>query len=244
MKILFVIYTCVKRIRQAEYLYSLLDGKIYAKMIIVCGNPKRNIHSLKENREISINLKYDKYLEIDIYDGYEGLNKKTIQLFKGIKKFFPDYNCIKCDDDIIPNIGHINYIIKYINTNNPKYAGKYWTHRPGYSTFLYTKNIENSFKIPIAIPTLCKYCPGPMYYVNTDAINIINNSIEENFFEDIMIGLTLNKHTIFPDENIIFYTNLVEEYEKMSFHNNDQIITSFTKSQIEDTQNYLPITEE
>jgi len=243
MNILFVIYTCVKRIKQAEYLYSLLDGKIDAKLIIVCGNPKKNIHSLKENREVSINFKHNKYLEIDIYDGYEGLNKKTIQLFKGIKNFFPDYNCIKCDDDIIPNIGHINYIINYINTNKPKYAGKSWIHRSGYSTFHYEKNIEDEYKIPIAIPRLCKYCPGPMYYVNTDAIDIINNSIEENFFEDVMIGLTLNKRNIFPDENILFYTDLVEEYEKISFHNGDQKIKSFTRSQIEGTQNYLPTIE-
>lgn len=234
MKILFIIYTCVKRINQAENVYTLLNGKIDAKIIILCGNPKKHINSLFENSAISINFKYDKYMEIDIYDGYEGLNVKTIQLFKSIQTFFPDYNCIKCDDDIIPNIDHIKKIIDYIKTNKPKYAGKPWNHKAGYSIFHYKKNINNNFKIPIKVPVECHYCPGPMYYVDIDAIKIINNSLEENFFEDIMIGLTLNRYNIYPDKNIVFYTDSIDEYEKMSFHNNNNLIT-FTESQIENT---------
>ena len=229
MKIIFIIYTCVKRIKQAEILYALLHGKIKAHPIILCGNPRKQINSLQEPKEqVSIQLKQNKYMEVDMYDGYEGLNKKTMQMCRGLKIFFPSFSCIKCDDDIVPNITHINELIDYIQTHRPVYAGKPWIHKAGYSIFHYNKNIHPDYKKKVKIPIECHYCPGPMYYIDPKAIEMINNHVEDNFFEDVMVGLTLNKHNIYPDPNIIFYTDEYEEYKTFSFHNNNHKIKSFT----------------
>ena len=65
MKIIFIIYTCVKRIKQAETLYALLHGKIKAHPIILCGNPRKHINSLQEPKEqVSIQLKQNKHASL------------------------------------------------------------------------------------------------------------------------------------------------------------------------------------
>ncbi len=103
MKILFIIYSCKKYLRDAELLYSILENKINAKILITYG----------DNIEINYKIIDDKYLILNVNDNYEYLNEKSLALFNAIYLSYPDITGIfKCDDDIIPNIEYIN---NYIN---------------------------------------------------------------------------------------------------------------------------------
>ena len=73
----------------------------------------------------------------------------------------------------------------------------------------------------------CIYAAGPLYYLNENSINIINNSninTSHFFYEDVMIGFHLNKHNIFPYEINIFKNNVSHDTNMHNINNKTKIL--------------------
>ena len=215
-KLLFVIYSCVKRRVESEQLYEMITAKIDAHVIILHGNPSKNISCINDDN-VTSTLHNNKYLYIDVYDGYEGLSQKTYQLFKAVDKYFNGYNCIKCDDDLIPNIKNLNDIITVIKNKDPLYAGNTTHASGGYSSHHLHYNVHNTFKMSKFIPK-CYYCTGVLYYVKFDVIKLIIQKPPLCFFEDIYIGKLLNDCNIYPT-HIDCYSNYFNDYNRISIQN-------------------------
>lgn len=210
-KFLFAIYSCKKNLEKANLLYSLLKNKLdLCTVVILYGDP--DLHP-------TYRIDMDKYLILRSGDGYEHLSQKTLSLFKITSLLFPGFKGLfKCDDDIIPNINHLNSHIRYLMENDIPYSGNRCDCNSYVTDSHYVKPISDYFRVPYLIPE-CSYCPGPIYYINLKAINLFCNSqITSNFFEDVMVGSNLNRFTIYPD-GVNLFSNDPSENTNISIHN-------------------------
>ena len=116
----------------------------------------------------------DKFIVLNVEDDYEYLNMKTLILLQTINKEFPNIKGLfKCDDDVIVNLNNIRNFIKDNKNINIFYSG----HVIDTTKYFI---INRSRKYPL------RYCGGPLYYLNRNAIkcfreevnNIIMNSVE------------------------------------------------------------------
>jgi hypothetical protein len=193
--VLFIIYSCKKKLHLSEQLYDMINEKLYnCKVYLMYGDETIN----NEYKIVD-----EKYLVLKVGDYYENLTDKTIKLFNVIEKNFPNVKgCFKCDDDIIPSIISINKFIEYFLKNNIPYAGQicaiheegqfFWSHKGK------TNNPDYGNEA-IFIPG-CSYAAGPMYYLNRDSISKLNNSENRILFsEDAYVGFNLNRYDIFPE---------------------------------------------
>lgn len=219
---LFIIYSCVKNTNKAMDLYHLISHRLDKKCqcYIVCGIPTMT----------SLYRIEDKYLYLNCDDGYEQLCKKTMTLCQTIQIAFPDAKGVfKCDDDIIPNISHINQMIDFIDTQNDKidYLGrKLIIPETVYDAFYYNKiRIKNphfnDFKYMVFKGI---YAAGPLYYISMKSINIISKTkinYDKTAAEDNMVGVILNHHKIFP-HNLMTYCDRLT-HGKETLHNHTMI---------------------
>jgi len=219
MKILFVIFSCKKYLRDAELLYSILNNNINAKILITYG----------ENIDKNYKVIDDKYLILNVKDDYEYLNEKSIALFNSVIELYPDIKGIfKCDDDIIPNINHINNYINNLSKNNVDYGGKCLNVERRVSPekgllkeYLLKKKIDEKF-FKCAYKPVCKFCPGPIYYLSNRAIKMFQlKDIEKIFFEDVMVGNHLTKNKIYPDDKPLYSDNFSDFH--ISIHNCEKL---------------------
>lgn len=196
---------------RANLLYSLLKNKLDSCLIvIVYGDPE-----LQDNYRIDM----DKYLILRCGDGYEHLSQKTLALFKTTSLLFSGFKGLfKCDDDVIPNIAHLNSHIRYLLENDISYSGNCCKTNSYVSHGHYDKPIPDFFRVPYLIPK-CSYCPGPLYYTSLKSINLFSNSqIVSNFFEDVMVGSNLNRLGVYPD-HVDLFSNDLSENSFVSIHN-------------------------
>jgi hypothetical protein len=207
---IFVIYSCKKNLSYSNNIYNLLKNKLEkCKIFIIYGDT-----TIKTNYKIIHN-----FIILNVKDDYDNLNYKTIELIKTINTIYPNVKGIfKCDDDIIPNINHLNTFINSDIINTIDYCGRF-------SCFTKTKtHFEIKLQKEINIP-IVKYCGGPLYYLNKNSLDIFKNMIENKNIimhecEDIMIGLNLNSNNVFPyDYNL--YSDTENDIDKISYHNHN-----------------------
>jgi hypothetical protein len=207
---LFAIYSCKKNLEKANLLYSLLKNKLdLCNIVIVYGDP-----DILDSYRIDM----DKYLVLKCGDGYEDLSQKTLLLFKTVFSLFYGFKGLfKCDDDIIPNINHLNSHIQYLLENDIPYSGNCCNSHSYISESHFYKPIPDLFRVPYLIPE-CSYCPGPIYYVGHKALDIFfHQAPVTNFFEDVMIGSNLNRFSIYPD-HVDLFSNDFSENSLISTH--------------------------
>ena len=218
-ELLFIIYSCQQRLELAEKIYDTIKDKLdYCKVYICIGNPDSDTGIL-----------HDKYIILKVGDQYGDLNNKTLCLLNSIPQLFKDCKGIfKCDDDIIPNIKHINSHSKDFLENNTEYAGKCAIYGTGpthsYTPLFYKVNNNiNKDLIYTYHPANIFYCPGPLYYLNMNAIKVFNNIRKDYmiFQEDLMVGYYLNKSNIYPKNCNLYYDEL-ENYKLGSYQNIDK----------------------
>lgn len=216
-EVLFIIYSCRKKLHLSEQLYDMVNGKLNnCKVYLMYGDD-----SIDEEYKIIDN----KYLVLNVPDYYENLREKTIKMFSVVENGFPNVKgCFKCDDDIIPCVKSLNNYIEYFLKNNIHYAGKVLSiHSMGQMTWQHVGKCNN--------PELhknymflhgCHYSSGPMYYLNRDTISIFNNADKSiyMFSEDAMVGFHLNQHNIFP-KYIDTYKDYFEYKNDISYQNVD-----------------------
>jgi hypothetical protein len=211
-KFLFVIYSCKQNFKKADLLYSILKHKLnHCKILIAYGDP--TISGL-------FFIQSDKYLVLNCGDFYEHLSTKTLTLFHSFSNGFSGYKGLfKCDDDILPNISNLNSHINYLLENDIPYSGNCVENIEYITVSHYNKPIPQYFMTPYLIPS-CSYCPGPIYYLDRKAINKFNGEIcvHLNFFEDVMVGVHLNKCGIYPDK-ISLYSDDFSDKSSISIHN-------------------------
>lgn len=216
---LFVIYTCKKNLEKANAMYAryapLMSNDLFKiKTIIVYGDD-----SMKKKYEYN----EDKYLVLNVDDGYNYLYMKTLKLFKTMLGLFPNIKgCIKCDDDVILHLECIYYFMNKLKKFRIDYCGfsMITYQNDNNTTHLDVKNIQTDKKIvtPDAI-----YCGGPCYYLSKKSIEIVSKvnmkDYEDIFYEDLIVGYILNKNNIYPI-NINLYTDELWGYnKKISYHN-------------------------
>ena len=212
--IFFAIYSCKHKLSFAELIYTKLISSLKnARVFIIYGDD-----TLSEDYK----LVQDKYLVLNVGDYYEDLSSKTLKMLEILDKHFPDCDgCIKCDDDIVPNVSSINtYIEWFLNNPTVKYAGRI-SHNPASENFgcHYGKVWDANYNRPMYAPT-AQDCPGPLYYVNRESIRVLSQCEKREFIiaEDICVGYYLNHAGIFPTSTTL-YTDNFHELNTISFQN-------------------------
>lgn len=235
MEYLFIIYSCKKNINNAEKLYSYLIDKLNVDKILIINGLIKGDYNDDIEKEIILNgyKIIENKLILNISDTYEYLNLKTHQLFKTIYNLYPNIKGIfKCDDDIIPNIQHLNNFIYNILSNNNfnsniDYCGNIINTNNYWSKHHLFKVNNIKFKKPIYVPK-CTYCAGPLYYLSNKSVKILsdNNLDCSMFFEDVMVGLNLCKKSIQPYKYNLYSDNITD-LKNISYHNNNHMDIKF-----------------
>jgi hypothetical protein len=214
---LFIIYSCKKNLEQAENIYQFLVSKKFqehCQIYIIYGNDAR-----KEFQEsIALNhILEEHHIVLNTPDDYYSLNKKTLSMIHAVQYLFPTIlGLFKCDDDIIPNVVHLTYLITSAKLASIDYCGNKVNNEHEY-TYNFNNNPEYSSIFPVV-----RYCGGPMYYISKHSLDTFTNIQPIKLFpaEDIMVGYHLNHASIEPSPLIeSLYSDYVSDLNKISFHN-------------------------
>jgi hypothetical protein len=214
-EVLFIIYSCRKKLNLSEQLYDMVNGKLNnCKVFLMYGD-----ESISEEFKIIDN----KYLVLKVPDYYENLREKTIKMFSVVENTFPNVKgCFKCDDDMIPCVKSLNNYIEYFLKHDIHYAGKVsHVHESGQMSWHHVGKCHNSeLHKNFNFIHGCTYVNGPLYYLNKDTIIKFNQSDKSiyMFSEDAMVGFHLNRENIFPI-NIDTYTDYFDFKDNISFQN-------------------------
>lgn len=180
--------------------------------VFVVGNP--NLEKKSYLYLPSVNV-----LEIGCDDNYDDLVCKIAYGIDAMIQVFNPEFILKIDDDIIVDTLQLHKILNEISVLNQEcnnsimYCGvNTVVHKRVGTNFgisKYTKefNQHTTYIEPVS------YCAGPMYYLGKEAMKILHKYMDPGLikFEDVNVGLTLNKHGIFPHD-IPFYVNSEEEF--------------------------------
>jgi len=213
---IFAIYSCQKYLKRAEDMYiTFLRGQLPSniKVIIIIGE--------KNNTSIEYKIINDLYLILNIEDTYEELSNKSIQLFRNVYTLFPNcIGCFKCDDDMLPNVKHLQKMVSLISQYKPNYFGKLraYCQEEQHHVGKTTNGIITPYNI--IIPEGTEYCGGPLYYLSRLAMScFLNQYVEKYICEDVTIGYHLHKNRICFSEFESIYTNYFEYINTCSVHN-------------------------
>jgi len=203
---IFIIYSCKKQLSYANNIYNKLikDNLVKCKIFIIYGDTLDTDYKIIHN-----------YIVLNVLDDYDNLNYKTLKIFETINALFPNIKGIfKCDDDIIPNINHLNTFIDSDIINTIDYCG-------------YKINIENEIKHNNIILPKVQYCGGPLYYLSKKSLDCFKNkNITIHISEDLMVGLNLNNNSIYPYDYKL-YSDTESDLNKISYQNHPRNINIF-----------------
>ena len=236
---LLIIYSCQKNLSDAIKLYEfLINSSIQkCKIYIIYGDLdleteyKFITETKTKTKSKTVNDIAIQYIILKVADDYYSLNAKTISLLKMVNKEFPTIKgMFKMDDDVVPNIKHLNGFILGSEINNIDYCG-YYVNNP--EEFLY--NFNNETRYSNTIFPVVQYSGGPLYYLSNRAIRLFdesvlaNNKIVMHIAEDIMVGKYLNENGIYPSEYKL-YENDMKFCRQISVHNHKKIYHSYFKT--------------
>jgi hypothetical protein len=216
-EIIFIIYSCYNNLNKAKIVYNALNNNINCKIHIIYGDPNVKTKYIQD----------DIFIILNCADNYENLNLKSITLFESILQIYPNMKgCIKCDDDIIPNIVAINNLLDMLNKNeNIEWLGDLITVNEEFKSIYHLRNKQvyniNKFNKPILVPK-CKYMSGPIYYLSKKSIELFNKNKIIHEFEDVMVGQTLTYLNIVPT-NYYIYSNNYNNKDIVSIHDIEHI---------------------
>jgi glycosyl transferase family 25 len=234
---IFIIYTCKKNLEKANAMHSRflsnenIMTSLKMKCLIMYGDDKMDC----EHKIVD-----DKYLIINVEDGYDSLCLKTLKMCKTIYNLYPGiHGLFKCDDDVILNMNAILFFINSLTRFNINYSGfSCMVHeKENNNIHLLARKISidsqetNIIKTPAAV-----YCGGPLYYLSYNALGIINkaddNSSKDIFYEDLMIGNILNSKLVYPVHCNLYSDDIAGfNGQPASFHNTNKKHTLFLKIQ-------------
>lgn len=137
---------------------------------------------------------------LNIPDNYESLSLKTFNALKYISENYPHIDGVfKTDDDIELDL---DILYDFINMNKGSDYFGLAINSPNYlSDYHFGKcedNILNQTRVDV--PS-CVYCAGGGYFLSKNSIKkILNNKdiFQKIIFEDVSIGVAMNKEGIYP----------------------------------------------
>jgi len=188
--------------------------------VIVVGNPNLEKRKYKYYSKTKI-------LEVSCDDDYDDLTLKVTYAIQGMYELFDISYILKIDDDILLNCETLHRYLEAFKKNNMQYCGIVVDAQNGYmSDWAIDKYKKPENKCASFVPSV-KYCGGPMYYLGIDAIRILYKNMSLNYhkFEDICVGITLNKSNIFPSYVKLYTENKsdMENLEAIAWHDNTKI---------------------
>jgi hypothetical protein len=227
--LIFFIYSCQKNLHKALLLYDFIYGKVkYCKIYIIYGGELQPKRFPKSHHKDLFQIREDKFIVLNVEDGYEHLTSKTLALFRTFLRIHPTtIGMFKCDDDILPNFAFLNKTIqiilekKYQNREIP-YMGKSVKLKKKITVNEKTTNDtqDQSMKTFFLLPN-CFYATGPIYYISKKSVEtILQHYIHWFFPEDVTVGYNLNLRKIVPLD-VPLYTNEFCEHGKYNFQNID-----------------------
>ena len=194
------IYTCKARLNLALQVYDML-WNVPEKKFIVYGDNITPAYVFTE-----------KYLVLNVGDDYEHLTDKTKKMFQVAEKVFPGEAVLKIDDDILPNNTMFRECLQQLKEFS--YAGCGCFSEEHVSFHHEGKVKDKQYNIPMIVPSSYA-AAGPMYYLNSDAIHIVNQSNFSFFYEDVTVGYSLNQVGISPT-----YIKLYDDEDITSTYHN------------------------
>lgn len=230
----FILYSCKKDIDKTNKTYEKIYNKLNeTKVYIIYGDDLDNSQ---------YKIVDDKYIVLNVDDGYDYLCDKTLCLIQTINCIFPNIKgMFKCDSDVVVNVNHLNVFMKINNIINNDFVGKTINITADY---IRRSNLNDSNKHP---REECIYCGGPLYFLskksmthfspvhieNTQPISpsssevgilnekglIMPSEIKKIYYEDMFVGYHLNKYNIFPKSGMSLYTDDIRDSSKLSYHN-------------------------
>lgn len=232
---IFIIYTCKKNLAKANTMYHRYLNNMYImnqfkiKTFIMYGDDTIDgEHTIID----------DKYLVLNVDDGYGSLHFKTLKMCKTIYSLYPKIKGLfKCDDDIIININSIEFLIQSLR----KFTINYYGHscivheKENNSNHLIETGKSVTINEKINTPASV-YCGGPFYYLSGNSLQIINDveedMVKDIFYEDLMIGNILNMKSIYPIHSNLYCDDIkLFNNRNSSYHNTDKKNTLFLKIQ-------------
>lgn len=138
------------------------------------------------------------YLKVP--DNYESLSLKTYYAMKFISEKYPNVTGVfKTDDDIDLDL---DKLYTCINDNiDAPYFGNVVSNKSYSSTYHFGKCESPEMNVKQILIPDCTYCPGGGYYISKSSIgNILSNLkvFQEIIFEDVAVGVSMNKHNTYP----------------------------------------------
>jgi len=138
------------------------------------------------------------YLKVP--DNYESLSLKTYYAMKFISENYPNITGVfKTDDDIDLDL---DKLYTCINENmDVPYFGNVVSNKSYNSTYHFSKCESPEMNVKQILVPDCTYCPGGGYYISNSSIgNILSNLkvFQEIIFEDVAVGVSMNKCNIYP----------------------------------------------
>jgi hypothetical protein len=188
---MLLIVSCVKNSHRVEFIKNNWLTSVNIPYVIVIGNKLLDKYSYNDETKL---------LEVQCEDNYDELPHKIFYAICAIKELFNPNYIVKIDDDIIINISYFNKLLEKLYHDSIDYAGLVVTKPNGeMSYWALDKYIKPHNKIPIYIPPV-SYCGGPLYYLSKKSVEFIVNTMDPETikFEDVNIGIVLNKQGIFP----------------------------------------------
>jgi len=178
----------------------------------VVGNPKLD-------KKTHLHIPSENILEIGCEDNYDDLVCKIAYGVDAIIQLFNPEFILKIDDDIIVDTIQLHKVLLEIDglnhefNNSIVYCGvnveikKQMTTKFGIDKYTRTCNQEITKIDPVS------YCAGPLYYLGKEAMKILQKYMDPELikFEDVNVGMTLNKYGIYP-HSIPFYVNSEKEF--------------------------------
>lgn len=208
---IFVIFSCKKRLHLANQLYDMLES--IPNVFVAYGDSS----STEMFRIVN------KYIILKVGDEYEDLSSKTSMLIKAMCWLFPGQGLVKCDDDIIPCIPDLKKKLALLASYH--YAGLVQKMlKPVSSSHHVGKTKDRRYDYIKLTTPKCSYAAGPMYYLSSDAMKYLDRTVKYyNFYEDVFVGFNLNQIGVVPFQ-IDLYTDTFSVPLNMSYHNSKKKI--------------------
>jgi hypothetical protein len=203
---MLLIISCIQNSHRLEFIKTKWLNNINIPYVIVVGN--KLLDSSKKYTYIT----ETNILDVRCEDNYDELPHKVFYAICAIQELFNPEYIVKIDDDIIINSKYFNELLQKLQNNSINYAGLVVNKPTGeMSDWALDKYIKPPNKITTYIPPV-SYCGGPMYYLSKKSIEIIINTMnpETIKFEDVNIGIVLNKQGIFP-LNVQLYSDNIDD---------------------------------
>jgi hypothetical protein len=204
---IIMLMTCGKNLPKAQKSKELWLNKTGMPYVILIGG----------GADMVTDYEFDKttlVLKVKCPDDYENLVRKVHLGVCAVDDIFaPKDGILKADDDILVRVNELKRFD--VSKGDVAYAGDVAKRVDHWSDWHFGKCASEHWnKTPMYVPNI-KYCRGPIYYLGRKSIECLkaNMNVDEHIYEDVLVGMTLNRNEIFPVQQP-FMTDFLDDFVK------------------------------